>query len=156
VRSENPIASALMAKMQMELWERPKVKVECLRLLTTLKLNRAKTKLIGVFIDSYLRLTGEEMKQYEREFEQLAPEVREDAMEFMTDWERKGWEEGRFEGISQGKEQILARMIRKRFANISPELFAALEHLTSEELDEISEELFDFADVGALERWFKF
>jgi hypothetical protein len=126
VRSNNPIASALMAKMQMEESERPKVKVECLRLLATLKLNRAKTKLIGVFIDSYLRLTGEEMKQYEREFEQLAPEVREDAMEFMTDWERSGMEQG-----------IRKLIINAKLAGFSVEQIQLFSGLSKEEIEQI-------------------
>lgn len=41
VNQPNPVASALMAKMQMEPQERPTVKVECLRLLASLGLNPA-------------------------------------------------------------------------------------------------------------------
>jgi hypothetical protein len=50
----NPVASALMARMQMKKTDRPKVKAECLRLLTTLKLNPAKQKLISGFVDTYI------------------------------------------------------------------------------------------------------
>ncbi len=53
VRQANPVANALMAKMNMATKERPKVKLECLRLLATLKLP-PRSKLIGGFIDSYL------------------------------------------------------------------------------------------------------
>lgn len=49
----NPVASALMAKMNITPEERPRVKAECLRLLATLRLNPAKTKLISGFIDTY-------------------------------------------------------------------------------------------------------
>ncbi|WP_149977376.1 Rpn family recombination-promoting nuclease/putative transposase, partial [Microcystis aeruginosa] len=52
----NPVASALMAKMNIAEKERAKVKAECLRLLITLKLNPAKMQLISVFIDTYLNL----------------------------------------------------------------------------------------------------
>ncbi len=38
----NPVASALMAKMQIAPADRPKVKAECLRLLVTLKLDPAR------------------------------------------------------------------------------------------------------------------
>jgi hypothetical protein len=153
VRSENPIASALMAKMQMEKWERPKVKVECLRLLATLKLNRAKTKLIGVFIDSYLRLTGEEMKQYEREFEQLAPNEREDTMEFLTDWERRGIEQGLQRGRMEGIDRVLSKLIRKRFNHAPTEVFSILSKLSADELDELSESILDFSELSELEKW---
>jgi hypothetical protein len=134
VKSENPIASALMAKMQMEEWERPKVKVECLRLLATLKLNRAKTKLIGVFIDSYLRLTGDEMTQYEREFEQLAPKVREYAEELMTDWERRGMEQG----IEQGRMEGIKELIKNaKLAGFSIEQIQLFSGLSKEEIEQI-------------------
>ncbi len=43
----NPVASALMAKMNIAEKERAKVKAECLRLLITLKLNPAKMQLIS-------------------------------------------------------------------------------------------------------------
>jgi hypothetical protein len=122
--------------------------------------------LIGVFIDSYLRLTGEEMKQYEREFEKLAPEVRENAMEFMTDWERRGMEQGIIQGIQQGVEQgieqgigrgaerVLSRLIRKRFSNASTELLNLLGQLSTAELDELSESILDFNELSELEQWF--
>jgi hypothetical protein len=153
VKSENPIASALMAKMQMEKSERPKVKVECLRLLVTLKLNRAKTRLISGFIDSYLRLTGDEMRQYEREFEQLAPNVREETMEIMSDWERRGIEQGIEQGIGRGKRELLSRQIRKRFRNVSSELLNLLGQLSTTKLDDLSESILDFKDLSELEEW---
>ena len=70
-----------MAKMKMAPGERPLVKLECLRMLASLKLNPARSKLIGGFIDSYLKLTASEMKQYERELAQWEPEEREATME---------------------------------------------------------------------------
>ena len=117
----------LLAKMRMEVWERPKVKVECLRLLTTLRLNPAKLQLIGGFIDRYLQLNAEEMKEYEREFMELSPKEQESAMEYVTSWERKGIEQGLQQGLSQGKGEIVSRMIRKRFgADLSPEILSAI------------------------------
>ena len=54
VHKENPVAAALMAKMHMSKDERPKVRLECYRLLTRLKLDPARSQIIGGFIDSYL------------------------------------------------------------------------------------------------------
>jgi hypothetical protein len=154
VRTQNPVASALMAKMQMEEWERPKVKVECLRLLTTLKLNHAKLRLIGGFIDSYLQLNAEEMKEYEREFMQLAPKEKDTAMEIVTSWERKGIEQGLLQGLNQGKGELLSRQVRKRFgADLSPEILSALTGLTSEQYDDLGEALLDFKTIEELKSW---
>jgi hypothetical protein len=60
LQQENPIATALMAKMNIASQDRPRVKSECLRLLATLKLHPAKMQLISGFVDTYLRLNAEE------------------------------------------------------------------------------------------------
>src|SRR5690348_7307680 len=50
-RRENPAASALMAKMKIASGDRARVKLECVRLLSTLRLNEAKMHLILGFVD---------------------------------------------------------------------------------------------------------
>jgi hypothetical protein len=54
VRNPNPVASALMTKMQVAPKDRPRVKLECLRMLATLKLDKARATLISAFMDAYL------------------------------------------------------------------------------------------------------
>ena len=56
LRQQNPVASALMAKMNIAPEDRPRVKSECLRLLATLRLDSARVQMISGFIDTYLRL----------------------------------------------------------------------------------------------------
>jgi hypothetical protein len=55
LNQQNPVAAALMAKMQIAAEDRPKVKAECLRILATLRLDAAKTRLVSGFVDTYLR-----------------------------------------------------------------------------------------------------
>jgi hypothetical protein len=43
----NPVAAALMAKMKIDPADRPKVKVECLRMIANLKLDKARTFLLS-------------------------------------------------------------------------------------------------------------
>jgi hypothetical protein len=43
------------------------VKAECLRLLATLRLDPARTRLISGFVDTYLRLNGQEMQVFDEE-----------------------------------------------------------------------------------------
>ena len=164
VRQENPVASALMAKMRMRAQDRPKVKAECLRLLASLKLDPARATLIGGFIDSYLRLTAQEMQQYERELAGFSPEEREATMEIMTSWHREGREEGLHEGlmqgitqgitqgIMQGKEALVERLLRRRLGSV-PAAAARLSRLSADELDELGEALLDFSGPADLERW---
>lgn len=60
INNPNPVACALMAKMKIEPTDRPRVKFECLRLLTTLRLEEGKWKLVSSFVDEYLRLNQPE------------------------------------------------------------------------------------------------
>ena len=149
VRQANPVASALMAKMKMAPRDRPRVKLECLRLLATLKLDPARSKLIGGFIDSYLKLTAEEMVQYERQIKKLAPEEQTMTSVLVSSWEQKGISQG----LHEGKEGLVARQLRRRFGAVSEALAGQLARLSSEQLDDLGEALFDFADVADVERW---
>ena len=132
----NPVASALMAKMKMTREERPRVKLECLRMLATLKLDPARFRLIGVFVDSYLKLTGAEMKTFERDFAGLEPAEREATMELMTSWERKG--------LLEGERRSVIRTGSRRFGAPDQAVRARLEAITSpDELDRLLDRLFD-------------
>ncbi len=154
VHRANPVASALMAKMKMAPKDRPRVKLECLRLLATLKLDPARSKLIGGFIETYLQLTAGEIRQYERELAKLAPEEKEKTMELMTSWEKKGRREGRQEGRQEGKEELVARFIVRRFGSVSPQMTQRLARLSSEQLNDLGEALLDFTAPSDLEDWF--
>lgn len=145
VRQENPVASALMAKMKMSARDRPKVKAECLRLLASLKLDPARTKLIGGFVDSYLKLTAKEMQQYERAIEKFTPTERKETMEITTSWE--------LTGIMQGKETLVARQLRRRLGTVPAALAAHLDTLTPDQLDDLGEALLDFTTPADLEDW---
>ena len=51
--------------------DRPKVKAECLRLLVTLQLDPAKTRLISKFVDTYLRLNAQEEQTFQAEIDKI-------------------------------------------------------------------------------------
>jgi flagellar biosynthesis/type III secretory pathway protein FliH len=161
VHQQNPIASALMAKMKMTPKDRPKVKLECLCLLASLKLNPARSKLIGGFIDTYLNLTAQEMQRYEREIAKLEPEERKEAVELMSSWERRGLEKGREEGMEQGlqqgqhqgKEEILSLILEQRFSTLPDRITKRLDQLTSEQMNELGKALLSFASLDDLEEW---
>jgi hypothetical protein len=157
VSKPNPVASALMAKMKITPRDRPKVRLECLRLLATLKLDPARSQLIGGFIGTYLKLNAEEMKQYEQEFAKLTPEEKEANMELMNPWVKQGWEEGKQEGIQEGiqvgKEEIVVRQLNRRFGSVSAEVTARLNRLSSEHLNDLGEALIDFKTPADLEIW---
>jgi hypothetical protein len=153
VKQDNPVASALMAKMRMSAKDRPKVKAECMRLLSRLKLDLARTKLIGGFIDAYLRLNAEEMKLYERAIAGFAPEEREATMGLISTWEQKGIEKGREEGLHDGKEDLVIRQIQRRFGVVVDAVKQQLDQLSAAQLDMLGEDLLDFASLADLEQW---
>ncbi|BAZ25171.1 hypothetical protein NIES4073_60750 [Kalymmatonema gypsitolerans NIES-4073] len=62
-----------MAKMNIAPEERPRVKSECLRLLATLRLDPARTKMISGFIDTYLKLNAQEEEIFKTEIVKFEP-----------------------------------------------------------------------------------
>jgi hypothetical protein len=85
-----------MAKMEIEPADRPRVKVECLRMIGSLKLDKARTFLISGFIDNYPRLNPIEEQQFQVEVDRIKlPQERENVMEFTTSWMEKGIVQGR-------------------------------------------------------------
>jgi hypothetical protein len=110
LRHENPVAAALMAKMDIAVEERPRVKLECLRLLATLKLDPARTRLISGFVDTYLRLSPNEETRFETALAEIVPQKeREGVMELTTSWMERGIEQGLQQGLQQGLMQGLLR-----------------------------------------------
>lgn len=157
VKRPNAAATALMAKMRIAPADRVKVRSECMRLLRTLKLDPAKSKLIAGFIETYLKLTAEEMKAYERAFARLTPAEQEETMGLISSWEQKGIEQGiekgREQGQHSGKESLVARLLRRRLGPVAPEVMNRLEQLTTDQLDDLGEALLDFTSPADLKAW---
>ncbi len=153
VRQANPVAAALMAKMRMAPRDRPRVKLECLRLLASLKLDPARASLIGGFIGSYLRLSAQELRRYEREFEALEPQEKQTTMTLISEWEQLGIEFGFAQGVAQGKETLVVRQLRRRLGTVPPDTTARLGHLLPDQLDDLGEALLDFHTAADLDQW---
>ncbi|MDJ0618018.1 MAG: DUF4351 domain-containing protein [Calothrix sp. MO_192.B10] len=151
VNQHNPVASALMAKMQMNIIERPQVKLASLQLLTTLGLNPAQVQLISGFIDTYLQLNSQEEVVFQEQIATIKPKEQEKVMEIVTSWMRKGLEQGE----KQGELKLLMRQINRRLGEITPQLKGRIENLSTPELENLGEALLDFSSVADLEAWFE-
>jgi hypothetical protein len=166
----NPVASALMSKMQIAPEDRPRVKVECLRLLVTLQLDPARMTLISGFIDAYLRLNEQEESQFSEQIGRIRPvEQQGQVMQIVTSWMERGIEQGRVEGheqgLTQGIEQgrvegqrtealaLLVRQLTHRFKSLSSETQQQISQLSLAQLETLSVEFLDFANVGDLQDW---
>jgi hypothetical protein len=132
----NPVAAALMAKMSIE-EDRPKVKVECLRLLANLQLDPARNFLISGFVDTYLRLNQEEEQVFRAEIAKMGTVTeQEQIMELTTSWMERGLEQG----LEQERRSSISSLMELRYGSIDEPLAAilpALMALTSPEYNRL-------------------
>ncbi len=141
----NPVAAALMAKMDFQPQERVRVKLECLRMLVTLQLNPAKIELISGFIDTYLRLNTAEEEELNTELKQANLVEEEQIMEIVTSWMEKG--------IEEGEQKIIKRQVKRRFNNITPTLESQINSLSSAQLENLADVIFDLQSLADLTNW---
>jgi hypothetical protein len=137
--------------------DRPRVKLECVRLFTTLKLSPAKSRLIRQFIDSYLQLSEREIKQYNRQLQTIQPPEREAIMEVMNEWEAIGEKRGEKRGEERGRRlerlDLLLDDLQGRFDRIPKRVRVRLEALSFDRLKEVRQALPAFGDLSEVERW---
>ncbi len=153
VRTTNPVASALMSVMNIAVEDRPYVKLECLRLLATLQLDRARMRLISGFVDNYLRLTKEEYLEYERALTIAGPKVKEKVMSFTTSWKEEGRKEGRQEGRQEGEIILLVRLLQRRLGNLPEQLRNTIQQLPIERIEQLFDDQFAFESIEDIENW---
>ena len=143
INNNNPVAAALLSKMDYTPRERVQVKIEFLRLLTRMQLDPARMELITAFFDSYLVLNAEEEKILQEKLpEELQPVEVERVMELTTSWHLKGRQGGR--------QEILLKQLRKRLRTISPEVEAKIKTLSVEQLDDLAEKILDITSMDEL------
>jgi hypothetical protein len=169
---DNPIASALMAKMGIEAKDRVTAKKECLRMIARLKLDSARTHLLGGFVDSYIKLLEKERKELNAELKKLPKREREEVMEITTSWEeigiqkgiqigvQQGVQQGRKQGLQQGLQQgvqreseLVLRQIQRKFGKITNSDKKQILALPIEKIEELGELLFDFQNLDELHNW---
>jgi len=98
----NPVAAALLSKMGFGPEERVKVRLEFMRMLARLKLDPARTELLGGFFEKYLKLSHEEEAEYQMELAKMDRKEAETIMQITTSWHEKGRAEGKLEGKIEG------------------------------------------------------
>ncbi|MBR8834555.1 MAG: hypothetical protein DSM106950_11090 [Stigonema ocellatum SAG 48.90 = DSM 106950] len=124
------MAAALMAKMNIPPRERPQVKAECLRLLTSLKLDPARMQLISGFVDTYLRLDSTEELAFQAAIDTMGLTEQEEIMEIVTSWEQKGAQKG----AQQALELLAVNLLREGMAY---EAIARVTGLTVERVQQL-------------------
>ncbi len=173
INKMNPVAVALMAKMNVNPEDRARLMSECMRMLVTLKLSPARTVLIGSFLEQYLKLSAQQMKQFERVIETFPRDEQEAIMEMTTTWFKQGKKEGEqlgfLEGAKvgeqlgeqrgvqigqlQGKAELLYRQISYRFGAEAEVILPNIPILSKESLDELGLVLFEVRSLEELKQW---
>jgi hypothetical protein len=66
-------------------------------------------RLIGVFVDSYLKLDTREQARFDRSMERvsLTPVEKEKIVEYTTSWEQAGIEKGLAQGLERGRQEAV-------------------------------------------------
>jgi len=155
----NPVAAALMAKMRIAAEDRAKVKLECLRLLATLRLDPARMRLISGFVDMYLRLTASENELFERELATTSQDAKETIMEIVTSWMEAGITQGIQQGMQQGMQRgeftLVMRQLARKLGEIPESLLEMVRDLNLSCLEELGDALLDFTRREDLEAWLR-
>lgn len=145
LRHPNPVAAALMTKMQIAEKDRPRVKVECTRMFATLNLDPARQTLIRNFMDAYLQLSAAEMEVYNCEVATLDPLEREAVMQIVNEWEARG--------EARGRCRVILRQLHRNLGVLTPSLETRILTLSADQLDDLAEALLDFTTLGELTAW---
>jgi len=157
VNLNNAIACALMARMDIAPADRPHVKVQCLRLLATQRLDPARMQLISGFIDAYLRLNEEEERQFQAEIGAAEAGEREAIMQIVTSWMRDGMEIGRQEGRQEGRRQgttaLVLKQLNHRIGPLSRARQRQIRALPLRRVEQLGEALLEFGSESDLEQW---
>ncbi len=149
LKQHNPIASALMSKMKMAPRERPRVKLECLRLLASLRLDPARMQLISTFVDTYLRLNAQEQELFQEELATIRPAERERVVQIVTSW----MEEGLQQGAKNEALTYTMRLLTHRLGLIPPQSQDQISQLTVSQLENLGVSVLDFRVPEDLTHW---
>lgn len=155
LQTTNPVAIALMARMQITPSERWRVKAASLRLLAGARLIGAQRRLLSQFIDVYLPLRGPEERAFAAEVATFSRREQEAVMEIVTSWEQKGRAEGRAEGLVEGQRQLIERLLLRKLGPLPDDVLDSLATLSSSQLTALGEALLDFTAPGDLGAWLR-
>jgi len=136
LKSENPLAFALMAKMDYSRQEQVRLKAEFLRLIMTAKVNEARRSLLLEFVDGYMPLEDAEQKELVR-FVKTQPDY-EEVTKMITSFERVGIEKGIEKGIERGIERGVIEARHEVFIELLREKFGFVNAITESQVGAIN------------------
>jgi hypothetical protein len=112
LQSQNPLAYALMAKMDYNRKERVRLKADFLRLILGCPVDPARRSLLVEFVETYLPLAKDEQEQFDTIVKHDEQYVEVESM--ITVYEQKGIEKG----IEKAKQDALILLSKKKFGKV--------------------------------------
>lgn len=153
LRSQNPVAAALMSRMKIAKRDRPVVKSACLRILAGLPLDPARVRLLNGFIDSYLNLDQKEKEQLMLEIGKLESSEAQRVLELPNSWEEAGLERGLKQGRQEGLQEGLSLVLQARFGEAAGSLATRLSAADAKQLKRLKAKILT-ASLADLEKLF--
>jgi hypothetical protein len=157
--SENPLAYALMAKMDYDRTEQARMKADFLRWILGSPVDPARKSLLVEFIETYVPLSGELLFEFEHLIH--SEEQYAEVEQMVTIYEKRGIEQGIERGIERGIEQgiergkrnLLLQLLQKKFGDLPKDLESAIGRVeAAEQLDQLS---LAVLDVPSLDEFLK-
>lgn len=148
LRSDNPVAAALMTRMRIQPSDRPIVKAASLRTAMRLRLTPQALQLLGEFLGRYLPLNQEEDAVFQRELQGMDEEERAKLMQTSNEWILKGLAQGREEAT----RRALCTILNSRFGDVPADVLNRLESIhDAAHLERLVEEALACSSLAAFE-----
>lgn len=151
LQRRNPVAAALMPTMNVQTFDRPVVKAECLRLLTNLRLDAKKVKVISQFIEAFLHLSAAEEQVLQTEMERMGLLERERITNLLT----STTQENQQQGAEREALTLVLRLLKRRVGDLNPEMEAKVRDLPVKQIEDLGEALLDFNNEDDLKNWLR-
>src|SRR5690625_2652093 len=136
IKSDNPVAAALLSKMGYTEKERVEVKKEFLKMLVRMELDPAKSKFLNDFFETYLKLSEEEEEELMKEMKHS--DYADEILELTNSWEERGIKKGIEEGKELATKELALEMLKE---GSSVAFVAKVTHLNKEEIEELKKSL---------------
>jgi hypothetical protein len=147
--SNNPLAYALMAKMDYDRKERVRLKADFLRLILGCPLDPARRSLLVEFVETYLPLGKDEQAEFQHIVHAETEYV--EVKRMITTYEMKGKKEGMKEGMKEGKQEDLILLLEKKFGKLAADQRREIRQIEStERLDALLVALLDAKSLDEL------
>ena len=147
--SRNPFAMVVLVHLELPkakgaLARKYSIKLDLIRRLLRHGFSANYVRSLLRFIDWVIQLP----KGLEQQLDDvIEAESENKKMPYITHWERRGIEIGKF--------QLVLQLLKVKFGSLNENLTAQIEQLSVKKLEKLAEALLGFSDVTDLERWLK-